>query len=83
MEYLYELNDCEIMNHLTRWLSSEDKDIIHTAVLCIGNVARTDVHSKSIVEKGIHKSLLKILSDPSNDIKIQYAAISTIRFVTH
>ncbi|KAL0266850.1 UNVERIFIED_CONTAM: hypothetical protein PYX00_009288 [Menopon gallinae] len=79
MEYLYELNDCEIMNDLTRWLSSEDKEIVHTAVLCIGNVARTDVHSMSIVAKGIHKSLLKILSDTSNDIKIQYAAISTIR----
>ncbi|KAK6642009.1 hypothetical protein RUM44_013732 [Polyplax serrata] len=79
MEYLYEVNDGVIMTHLTAWLSSEDKELVHTAVLCIGNIARTDRHSTSIVEKEIHKLLLNILKDGSNDIKMQYAVISTIR----
>lgn len=81
MEYLYEVNDGVIMTHLTAWLSSEDKELVHTAVLCIGNIARTDRHSTSIVEKEIHKLLLNILKDGSNDIKMQYAVISTIRQV--
>lgn len=80
MEYLYEVNGGEIMNNLTRWLSLDDKDLMHAAVLCIGNIARTDKHSTSIVEKEIHKLLMNILKDDSNDIKMQYAVISTIRY---
>lgn len=79
MEYLYDVDSGEIMTHLTAWLSSEDKELVHSAVLCIGNIARTDKHSTSIVEKNIHKLLLNILKDESNDIKMQYAVISTIR----
>lgn len=81
MYYLYEVNNGEIMAHLTKWLSSEDKELVYTAVLCIGNVARTDKHSTDIVEKEIHKSLMNILKDETSDIKMQYAVLSTIRLV--
>lgn len=83
MEYLYDLNKNEVVSHLSLWLSSADKELVYTAVLCIGNMARTDKHSTDIVTREVNKPLMNILKDETNNIKMQYAVLSTIRFVQH
>lgn len=81
MEYLYKVDNGEVMGHLIKWLTLPDKAMAYMGVLCIGNVARTDRHSMEIVEREIHKLLLNMLRDENLDVKVQYAVLSTIRYV--
>ncbi|XP_033329911.1 visceral mesodermal armadillo-repeats [Megalopta genalis] len=82
MNNLYDNSDGVVYKKLVDWLDSEDKDLQITAVLAMGNFARTDAHCKLMVAQGIHRSLLKLLQDNNTDaadIRFQHALLSALR----
>ncbi|KYM97891.1 Rap1 GTPase-GDP dissociation stimulator 1-B [Cyphomyrmex costatus] len=82
MNFLYEDGKGPVYRKLVEWLESVDEDLQITAVLAMGNVARTDTHCKRMVEQGIHRKLLKILErngNKSGGIRCQHALLSALR----
>ncbi|XP_011694899.1 PREDICTED: rap1 GTPase-GDP dissociation stimulator 1 [Wasmannia auropunctata] len=82
MNFLYDDSKGPVYKKLVEWLESVDEDLQITAVLAMGNVARTDTHCKRMVEQGIHRKLLKILEkngSKSGDIRCQHALLSALR----
>lgn len=82
MNSLYDDGKGPVYRTLVEWLESPDEDLQITAVLAMGNFARTDTHCKHMVEQGIHRKLLKLLQtngDRSGDIRCQHALLSALR----
>ncbi|EFN75447.1 Rap1 GTPase-GDP dissociation stimulator 1-B [Harpegnathos saltator] len=82
MNFLYDNSKGPVYRKLVEWLESDDEDLQITAVLAMGNFARTDTHCKYMVEQGIHRELLKLLQkndSKSGDIRCQHALLSALR----
>lgn len=82
MDFLYENGKGAVYRNMVSWLSSKDPDLLSTGVLAIGNFARNDLHCKQIVESGLAKVLLSILSQNTSDdanVLIQHALLSALR----
>lgn len=82
MNYLYDHSNGVAYKKLVEWLESEDKDLQITAVLAMGNFARTDTHCKLMVAQGVHRNLLKLLQKNNTDvadIRSQHALLSALR----
>lgn len=82
MNFLYDNSEGPVYKTLVEWLESIDEDLEITAVLAMGNFARTDAHCKRMVEQGIHRKLLKLLQrngNQSGDIRCQHALLSALR----
>ncbi|XP_078042956.1 visceral mesodermal armadillo-repeats [Augochlora pura] len=82
MNNLYDNSDGVVYKKLVDWLDSGDKDLQITAVLAMGNFARSDTHCKLMVAQGVHRSLLKLLQDNNTDaadIRFQHALLSALR----
>ncbi|XP_003401822.1 rap1 GTPase-GDP dissociation stimulator 1-B [Bombus terrestris] len=82
MNYLYDESNGVAYKKLIEWLESEDKDLQITAVLAMGNFARTDAHCKLMVMQGVHCNLLKLLQKNNTDIadiRFQHALLSALR----
>ncbi|XP_050456937.1 GTPase-GDP dissociation stimulator vimar isoform X1 [Cataglyphis hispanica] len=82
MNFLYDNSNGPVYKKLVEWLESIDEDLQITAVLAMGNFARTDIHCKHMVEQGIHRKLLKLLQkndSKSGDIRCQHALLSALR----
>ncbi|XP_011883269.1 PREDICTED: rap1 GTPase-GDP dissociation stimulator 1 [Vollenhovia emeryi] len=82
MNFLYDDSKGPVYSKLVEWLESVDEDLQVTAVLAMGNVARTDTHCKRMVEQGVHRKLLKLLErngGTSGDIRCQHALLSALR----
>lgn len=82
MNYLYDQSNGIVYKKLVEWLESEDKDLQITAVLAMGNFARTDTHCKLMVAQGVHRHLLKLLQKNNTnvaDIRSQHALLSALR----
>lgn len=82
MNYLYDQSNGIAYKKLVEWLESEDKDLQITAVLAMGNFARTDTHCKLMVAQGVHRNLLKLLQKNNTDvadIRSQHALLSALR----
>lgn len=82
MNFLYDDSKGAVYGKLVEWLESIDEDLQITAVLAMGNFARTDIHCKHMVEQGIHRKLLKLLQrndSKSGDIRCQHALLSALR----
>jgi len=82
MNLLYDDSKNPVYKKLVEWLESPDDDLQITAVLAMGNFARTDTHCKHMVEEGIHQKLLKLLQKKDNksgDIRCQHALLSALR----
>ncbi|OAD61627.1 Rap1 GTPase-GDP dissociation stimulator 1 [Eufriesea mexicana] len=79
---LYDKSNGVTYKKLVEWLESKDKDLQITAVLAMGNFARSDIHCKLMVTQGVHRDLLKLLqSNNTNfgDIRFQHALLSALR----
>ncbi|XP_015433255.1 PREDICTED: rap1 GTPase-GDP dissociation stimulator 1-B [Dufourea novaeangliae] len=82
MNSLYDNSKGVVYKKLVEWLESGDKDLQITAVLAMGNFARSDAHCKLMVTQGVHRSLLKLLQDNNTDtadIRFQHALLSALR----
>lgn len=82
MNFLYDDSKGAVYTKLVEWLESIDEDLQITAVLAMGNFARTDIHCKHMVEQGIHRKLLKLLQRNDSkfgDIRCQHALLSALR----
>nr|XP_034184721.1 rap1 GTPase-GDP dissociation stimulator 1-B isoform X1 [Osmia lignaria] len=82
MNSLYDNSNGIVYKKLVEWLESEDRDLQITAVLAMGNFARTDAHCKLMVTQNVHCTLLKLLQDNNTDtadIRFQHALLSALR----
>ncbi|CAL7941954.1 unnamed protein product [Xylocopa violacea] len=82
MNSLYDDSNGIVYKKLVEWLESEDRDLQITAVLAMGNFARTDAHCKLMVTQGVHRNLLKLLrknNTDAGDIRFQHALLSALR----
>ncbi|XP_059471652.1 GTPase-GDP dissociation stimulator vimar [Neocloeon triangulifer] len=82
MELLYKDGEGQVFKEMAEWLSAEDEDLQVTAVLAMGNFARTDKHCAQIVQKGIGKKLLALVdknNSTSGGIRLQHALLSALR----
>lgn len=82
MNSLYDNSNGVVYKKLVEWLDSEDRDLQITAVLAMGNFARTDAHCKLMVTQGVHRNLLKLLrknNTDAGDIRFQHALLSALR----
>lgn len=82
MNSLYDNSNGVVYKKLVEWLESEDRDLQITAVLAMGNFARTDAHCKFMVTQNVHCTLLKLLQDNNTDtadIRFQHALLSALR----
>ncbi|KAK2582787.1 hypothetical protein KPH14_005051 [Odynerus spinipes] len=81
MNMLYDNGKGTVYKHFVKWLDSTDEDFQVTAILAMGNFARTDTHCKLMVEQDVHKKLLMLLqkNDSKNsDIRCQHALLSSL-----
>lgn len=82
MNFLYDDSKGPVYTKLVEFLENDDEDLQVTAILAMGNFARTDTHCKRMVEQGIHRKLLKLLQrngGKSDDIRYQHALLSALR----
>ncbi|XP_066599974.1 GTPase-GDP dissociation stimulator vimar isoform X2 [Prorops nasuta] len=82
MNLLYDESNGIVYKKLSKWLDSSDEDLQLTAVLAMGNFARTDSHCRYMVSVGIHCKLLKLLNKNNNvngNIRFQTALLSVLR----
>ncbi|XP_065353013.1 GTPase-GDP dissociation stimulator vimar [Cloeon dipterum] len=82
MELLYMGGEGQVFKEMTAWLSIDDEDLQITAVLAMGNFARTDKHCMQIVKKGIGKKLLDLVAKNNAmaaGIRLQHALLSALR----
>lgn len=80
MRYFYNKDNGTLVNRLIKFLDNTDTVLVYTAVLCLGNLARNDEITMNLVNKGVHKLLMTVLQKYT-DVKMQHAALSTLRFV--
>lgn len=82
MNSLYDKSNGITYKKLVKWLENKDKDLQITAVLAMGNFARSDTHCKLMVTQGVHRNLLKLLQRNNTnvgDIRFQHALLSALR----
>ncbi|KAG6804618.1 rap1 GTPase-GDP dissociation stimulator 1-B isoform X1 [Apis mellifera caucasica] len=82
MNSLYDKSNGITYKKLVKWLENKDKDLQITAVLAMGNFARSDTHCKLMVTQGVHRNLLKLLQRNNtnvDDIRFQHALLSALR----
>ncbi|CAK9810762.1 Rap1 GTPase-GDP dissociation stimulator 1-B [Anthophora quadrimaculata] len=82
MNTLYDDSNGIVYKKLVEWLDSKDRDLQVTAVLAMGNFARSDAHCKLMVSKGVHCNLLKLLqgnNTDTGDLIFQHALLSALR----
>ncbi|XP_017877678.1 rap1 GTPase-GDP dissociation stimulator 1-B [Ceratina calcarata] len=82
MNSLYDNSNGVVYKKLVEWLDTEDRDLQITAVLAMGNFARSDAHCKLMATQGVHKNLLKLLrknNTIAGDIRFQHALLSALR----
>ncbi|KAF7990828.1 hypothetical protein HCN44_000633 [Aphidius gifuensis] len=83
MNLLYDNSNGLIYKKMISWLDNNtDDDLKVTAVLSMGNFARTDAHCQLMVSQGVHKLLINLLKNNNNsdgDIRLQHALLSAIR----
>nr|XP_023024992.1 rap1 GTPase-GDP dissociation stimulator 1 [Leptinotarsa decemlineata] len=84
MHMLYNKGQGKVYKNMIVWLDSDDSDLLSTGVLAIGNFARKDLHCIQMVEEGISKKLMDILSKYNTstdiaDVKIQHALLSSLK----
>ncbi|KAG7212796.1 hypothetical protein KM043_013054 [Ampulex compressa] len=82
MNVLYDKSNGPVYKKLLDWLGSSDEDLRITAVLAMGNFARSDLHCKHMVMQGVHKQLLTLLQknyEKTDDIRFQHALLSALR----
>lgn len=82
MNFLYDDSKGPVYMKLVEWLESADEDLQTTAILAMGNIARTDTHCKRMVEQGIHRKLLKLLErngSRTGNIRCQHDLLSALR----
>lgn len=82
MNNLYDNSNGAVYKRLVDWLESEDRDLQITAVLAMGNFARSDGHCKLMAAQGVHRNLLGILgknNTDAGDIRFQHALLSALR----
>lgn len=58
MHLLYADGTGEVYQSMIKWLDSDDDELIATAVLAIGNFARTDSHCVHMMDTGVYAKLL-------------------------
>lgn len=79
MNYLYT---SPLLKDMESWLDESDTDLLTTAVLALGNFARTDSHCIYFVESRIMHRLLTILAKNNrveDDMRLQHALLSALR----
>ncbi|CAG9816384.1 unnamed protein product [Phaedon cochleariae] len=84
MYLLYNDGQGKLYKNMITWLDMSEPDLLSTGVLAIGNFARKDKHCIQMVENGIAKKLINILSKYNTstdiaDVKIQHALLSTLK----
>ncbi|KAK4873178.1 hypothetical protein RN001_015207 [Aquatica leii] len=82
MDILYGNGDGIVFKNMLTWLNSEDFDLQSTGILAIGNFARNDAHCTQMVQNGIAKKLLDLLSKINTiekNVKVQHAILSALR----
>ncbi|RZC32954.1 rap1 GTPase-GDP dissociation stimulator 1-B [Asbolus verrucosus] len=82
MYLLYNNGKGKVYENMVTWLDSDDSDLLSTGVLAIGNFARKDTHCIQMVQNGISKKLIGLLSKyntSQSDIKVQHALLSTLK----
>lgn len=83
MNLLYSDSKGIVYKKMISWLEDNyDDDLKVTAVLAMGNFARTDAHCQLMVIQDVHKLLLKLLENNNSnngDIRLQHALLSAIR----
>ncbi|KAF5282253.1 hypothetical protein FQR65_LT14385 [Abscondita terminalis] len=82
MDLLYNNGNGELYKNMLTWLNSDDFDLQSTGILAIGNFARNDAHCIQMVQNGIAKKLLDLLSKNNateNNVKVQHAILSALR----
>ncbi|XP_012258540.2 rap1 GTPase-GDP dissociation stimulator 1 isoform X1 [Athalia rosae] len=82
MDLLYAGSTGEVYKTLVSWLGIDDEDLQVAAVLAMGNFARSDTHCELMVAQGVHRELLRLLSENDNQncpIRLQHALLSALR----
>ncbi|KAB0792437.1 hypothetical protein PPYR_14396 [Photinus pyralis] len=82
MDLLFSNGDGVLYKNMLTWLNSDDFDLLSTGILAIGNFARNDAHCIQMVQNGIAKSLLDLLSKHNtidSDVKVQHAILGALR----
>jgi hypothetical protein len=82
MYLLYNNGQGKVYENMITWLDSDDPDLLSTGVLALGNFARKDTHCIHMVQNGISKKLIALLSrhnTSQSDIKVQHALLSTLK----
>nr|XP_022910252.1 rap1 GTPase-GDP dissociation stimulator 1-B-like [Onthophagus taurus] len=85
MNLLYDNGNGIVYEQMITWMDSSDPDLVSTAVLAIGNFARSDAHCISMVEGELFRKLIALLAKNNKkdaDIKIQHALLSTLRHLS-
>ncbi|KAK5640016.1 hypothetical protein RI129_010827 [Pyrocoelia pectoralis] len=82
MDLLYNNGNGVLFKNMLTWLRSDDFDLLSTGILAIGNFARNDAHCIQMVQNGIAKHLLDLLSRHNTiekDVKVQHAILGALR----
>ncbi|BES93298.1 rap1 GTPase-GDP dissociation stimulator [Nesidiocoris tenuis] len=82
MELAFNDGKGRVYKGLCQWLSSADDDLQVTAVLAMANFARTDKHCEKMVQLGVSKELLNLLSQNNTSdakIRLQHALLGALR----
>lgn len=82
MNLLYADGKGKVFQGMVGWLTSTDDDLQITGVLAMGNFARTDKHCIQMVQLGVSKKLLTLVSKNNTsaaDIRLQHALLSALR----
>lgn len=58
MHLLYGNGSGEVYLAMVEWLDAADADLVTTAVLALGNFARTDTHCLHMMDSGVFAQLL-------------------------
>lgn len=81
-EAMNHLHTTDLLENMSKWLREPDTDLVTTAVLALGNFARTDSHCEMVQQRGMAKEMLEILkknSAATDDMKLQHALLSALR----
>ncbi|CAG9831995.1 unnamed protein product [Diabrotica balteata] len=84
MNLLYKNGQGLLYKKTLALLESDDKDLLSTGILAIGNFARKDTHCIEMVNDGLSKKLIDMLkkyntSTKLEDVKVQHALLSVLK----
>ncbi|RZF48501.1 hypothetical protein LSTR_LSTR007779 [Laodelphax striatellus] len=82
MNLLYGDGKAKVFVGMVSWLTSTDVYLQITGVLAMGNFARSDKHCIQMVDYGVSKKLIALLSNNNTsaaDIRLQHALLSALR----